>query len=126
MFDKLRADWRRGRARKFIQFGQDWTFEYKTKTAGSVMLVGRFEEDGDTLVLTFREIYAKAVLTEGPYIAPMGIGATRGFLEWVAGMASDLGYTRLRAGGRRTKGRRGFQSFEFDLDHYFRSEKPRR
>jgi hypothetical protein len=127
VLEKLRADWRRGRALKFIRLGEDWTFEYKTKTAGSIMLLLRFDAEGDTLVLTIREMYAKAVLgPKGPHVAHMGIGAIREFLEWVAEMARDLGYTRLRAGGRRTKGRRGFQNFEFDLDHYYRRPRPRR
>jgi hypothetical protein len=126
VLEKLRADWRRGRALKFIRLGEDWTFEYKTP-AGPIMLVGRFDADGETLVLTFREMYAKSVMgPEGPHKADVGLGPVRGFLEWVAGMARDLGYTRLRVGGQRTKGRRGYQNFEFDLDRYLRRQKLRR
>jgi hypothetical protein len=126
VLEKLRADWRRGRALKVIRLGEDSTFEYKTP-AGPVILIGRFDADEDTLVLTVREIYAKDVMgPRGPYKADAGLASVRGFAEWVAEMASDLGYTRLRVGGKRTKGRRGHQSFEFDLGRYLRGQRPRR
>jgi len=126
VFEKLRADWRRGRALRFIKIGEDWTYEYKTP-GGPVILVGRFDAEGETLILTFHEMYAKSVMgPDGPHKADAGLPHVRGFLEWVAEMARDLGYTRLRVGGRRTKGRRGYQNFEFPLDHYLRGERPRR
>ena len=123
MLNKLRADWRRGRATKFIRLGEHWTFEYETR-AGAIILFGRFEAEGDTLILIFREIYAKDVLEKGEYQADVGLASVRGFLEWVGGMASDLGYTRLRVEGTRTKRKRtgaGRQRFEFDIARYLRS-----
>jgi hypothetical protein len=126
VFEKLRADWRRGRALRFIKLGENWTFEYKTP-GGPIILFGRFDAEDDTLVLTFKEMYAKDVMgPKGQYKADAGLPHVRGFLEWVAEMASDLGYTRLRVGGKRTKGRRGYQSFEFPLDKYLRGQRPRR
>jgi hypothetical protein len=127
VFEKLRADWRRGRALKVIQFGEDSIFEIKTPV-GPVMLVGRFAADGKTLVLTVREIYAKDVTgPKGQYRAEPGLGAVRNFMEWIAGMASDLGYTRMRVRGHRTRSRRKEeQNFEFPLDRYLRGQRPRR
>ena len=125
VFEKLRADWRRGRAAKFIRPGEDWTFEYRTP-GGPIMLFGRFDVEGETLILTFHEMYAKDVVEKGQYHADAGLPHVRGFLEWVAEMARDLGYTRLRVGGKRTKGRRGYQNFEFPLDRYLRGQRPRR
>jgi hypothetical protein len=122
VFEKLRADWRRGRASKFIRLGENWTFEYKTR-AGPMILAGRFREEGTTLILIFWDIHAKDVLERGEYRADVGLASVRGFLEWVAGMASDLGYTRLRVVGSRTKRnekRGGRQQFEFDLARYLR------
>jgi hypothetical protein len=113
------------RARSFIQVGKDWTFEYATP-AGPIMLVGRFEAEGRTLILIFREIYAKDVLDKGAYRAEPGLASVRRFLEWVAEMAVDLGYTRLRVAGRRTTRdlkRGGRQRFEFDLSQYLRTSR---
>ena len=125
MLEKVKADWRRGRALKYIRVGEHFTYEYDTP-GGPIMLVGRFDADGETLVVKFHEIYAKDVLEKGQYQADMGVPHIRDWLEWVAGMAGDLGYTRLRAGGRRTKGKRGYQNFEFPLDRYLRGQRPRR
>ena len=125
MFERLRADWRRGRARKFIQIGENWTYEYETPT-GPVMILGRFEEEGETLILIFREIFAKDVLEKGEYRATPGLAHVRKFLAWVAEMASDLGYKRLRVAGARTTRndkRGGRQRFEFDLAQYLRNGK---
>ena len=122
MFDRIRADWRRGRARRFIRIGEDWTYEYET-SVGPIMILGRFEEEGETLILIFREIYAKDVLEKGEYRATPGLAYVRKFLEWVAQMASDLGYERLRIAGARTSRndkRGGRQRFEFDLARYLR------
>jgi hypothetical protein len=121
---KLRADWRRGRATRVIRLGEDWTYEYDTP-AGPIMVVGRFRAEGETLILIFKEIYAKDVLDKGPYRAAGGLAAVRGFLEWVAGMASDLGYTRMRVQGQRTtrnEKRGGRQQFEWDLARYLRGD----
>jgi hypothetical protein len=125
VLSKLRADWRRGRARKFIRIGEDWTYEYDTP-AGPIILVGRFEAEGETLILIFNEMYAKDVLEKGEYRADVGLPSVRRFLDWVAAMAVDLGYTRMRVAGQRTKRnvkRGGRQRFEFDLDHYLRGGK---
>jgi hypothetical protein len=122
VFDGLRAKWRRGRANKNIRFGEDVTFEFNTATVGPVILVVRFEGDSETLVLTFLEIYAKDVMgPTGPYRAKAGLAEVRRFLDWIAGMAADLGYTRLRVRGQRTRTRRKkLQLFEFDLANYRR------
>lgn len=128
VLDKLRADWRRGRARKFIRIGEDWTYEYETP-AGTIMLFGRFQAEGTTLLLIFSNIYAKDVLEKGEYRANAGLASVRSFLDWVAGMASDLGYTRMRVAGLRTTRndkRGGRQRFEFDLANYLRSPRTSR
>ncbi|HST26205.1 MAG TPA: hypothetical protein VLJ76_09445 [Gaiellaceae bacterium] len=125
MLSKLRADWRRGRASKFIRLGEGWTYEYKTPV-GPMILVGRFEAEDETLILIFREIYAKDILEKGPYRADGGLENVRRFLEWVAGMAIDLGYTRMRVEGTRTTRKRrgaGRQRFEFDLARYLRGSR---
>jgi hypothetical protein len=126
VFEKLRADWRRGRALRFFDLGKNVTFEFDTPSAGPIVFFGRFDPDGETLVFTVHEIYAKDVLVKGPYRAEAGLREMRRLAEWLAGMASDLGYTRLRFSGQRSKGRRGVQDFEFPLDTYFRGQRPRR
>jgi hypothetical protein len=123
VFEKLRADWRRGRAARNLRLGENVTLEFDTPTAGPVIFYGRFDPDGETLVYTVHEIYAKDVLAKGPYQADAGLREMRSFAEWVARMARDLGFTRLRVYGQRSKGRRGYQNFEFDLDRYIRGRK---
>jgi hypothetical protein len=125
VFERIRAGWRRGRASKFIRIGEDWTYEYDTPV-GPIVLVGRFEAEGKTLILIFREMYAKDVLEKGEYQATPGLPHVRKFLDWVAGMAIDLGYTRLRVAGVRTKRndkRGGRQRFEHDLASYRRGSR---
>jgi hypothetical protein len=122
VLERVAAAARRRRARKFITIGEDWTYEYETPI-GTVMLHGRFEEEGKTLILVFRNIYAKDVLEKGEYQAEPGLASVRQFLEWVAEMAVDLGYTRMRVAGARTTRsdkRGGRQRFEFDLARYLR------
>jgi hypothetical protein len=128
VLDRIRADWRRGRALKFIRLGEDWTYEYETP-AGPIILVGRFEAEGETLILIFKEMYAKDVVEKGEYRADAGLPSVRKFLDWVAGMASDLGYTRLRVAGIRTKRndrRGGRQRFEYDLANFLRGSRSSR
>jgi hypothetical protein len=122
VLSKLRADWRRGRARKFITVGENCTFEHKTPI-GPVVLHGRFEDDGKTLILIVRNIYAKDVVAKGEYRAEPGLGSVRSFMEVIAEMAAELGYTRMRVQGQRTTRnlkRGGRQQFEFDLARFLR------
>ena len=122
MLERVADARRRRRARKFIAVGENWTFEYETP-AGVVILHGRFEHEGGTLILIFRNIYAKDVLEKGEYRAEAGLGSVRQFLEWVAEMAVELGYTRMRVQGQRTTRnlkRGGRQEFEFDLARFLR------
>ncbi|HEX3454361.1 MAG TPA: hypothetical protein VHS03_07030 [Gaiellaceae bacterium] len=122
MLERVAAAARRRRARKFITVGENWTFEYDTPI-GVVMLHGRFEEEDETLILIFLNIYAKDVLEKGEYQAEPGLASVRKFLEWVAEMAVELGYTRMRVAGARTKRndkRGGRQRFEFDLAKFLR------
>jgi hypothetical protein len=122
VLERVAAAARRRRARRFITLGEDWTYEYDTPI-GVVILHGCFEEEGKTLILIFRNIYAKDVLEKGEYQAEPGLASVRNFLEWVAEMAVELGYTRMRVAGARTKRndkRGGRQRFEFDLAQYLR------
>ena len=119
MLNRIRADWRRGRARKFIELNKNWTFEYDTR-AGPITIAGQFRAEDTTLVLVLWDIHSKDALETGGDRPDAGVGEVRRFLEWVAGMAADLGYTRLRVKGSRTK-RGGMSQIEFDLARYLRS-----
>ena len=128
VLDKLRADWRRGRARKYVRIDERTTFEYDTPS-GPLIVEGRFREEGTTLIFFVSSVYAKDVLDKGEYRAEAGLASMRKFLEWVAQLASDLGYERLRIVGHRTKrnaARGGRQRFEFDLAQYLRTPRPAR
>ena len=121
MLRKLRADWRRGRAKKYIRFGEPYNYTWETTTAGEILVRVRFDVDGDALVMTILEIGAVSVgSTER---VELGMREIRGMLEWVAGMASDLDYSRLRVQGPRTKRTLGHQRFEFGLERYRRGRK---
>jgi hypothetical protein len=122
VLERLAAAARRRRARKFITVDENWTFEYQTPI-GPVIVHGRFEDEGETLILIIRNIYAKDVLEKGEYRAEPGLGAVRHILGWMAEMAVELGYTRMRVQGQRTTRnvkRGGRQQFEFDLAQYLR------
>jgi hypothetical protein len=128
---RLRADWRRGRAIKQLQLGERQYWEWDSKTAaGTICAYLTFDADGDALVLTFHEMWAKdesAITIEGKHgsqRADLSLGGVRAFLEIVAGLAADAGFRRLRVGGQRTRQRRRRrQSFEFDLDRYRRGRR---
>jgi hypothetical protein len=123
MFEGIGAARRRRRARKLIEVGENWTFEYDTP-AGTIMVHGRFEAKGETLVVIFRNIYAKDVLEKGEYRAEPGLASVRIFLQWIAEMAAELGYTRMHIRGQRTTRnvkRGGGQRFEFDIARFLRT-----
>jgi hypothetical protein len=122
VLERVAAARRRRRAHKFITVGKNWTFEYKTPVI-PLVLHGRFEDEGETLILIIRNMYAKDVLEKGEYRADVGTPSIRLFLEWVGEMAAELGYTRMRVQGQRTTRndkRGGRQQFEFDLARYLR------
>jgi hypothetical protein len=122
VLERVAAAARRRRARKVITVGENWSYEYDTPI-GVVIVHGRFEDEGKTLIVIFRNIYAKDVLERGEYRAEPGLGSVRQFLEWVAEMAVELGYTRMRVQGQRTTRnlkRGGSQRFEFDLAQFLR------
>ena len=128
MFSRFRAEWRRARARKFISVGENCTFECKS-AVGPVVVHGRFEEEDKTLILIIRNIYARDVLEKGEYRAEPGLAAVRHVLRGIAQMAAELGYTRFRITGQRTKRhykRGGRQQFEFDLARYLRDSEAAR
>jgi len=131
---KLRADWRRGRALKTLKLGERQYWEWDSKTAaGTICAYMTFDADGDALVLTFHEMWAKdesAITIEGKHgarRADLTLAGVRAFLEMVAVLAADAGFARLRVGGQRTRQRRKReQSFEFDLARFRRGEWPGR
>ncbi len=124
MFERIRADWRRGRALKYVKLGEPFNYTWKTASAGELFVRVRFDADGDTLVCTIREIgSADPIDPDGrPTKADLGLRELRTVLDWIAGMAADLGYTRLRVEGPRSKRPQGHQRFEFELDRFRRRE----
>ena len=132
MLSKLRADWRRGRALKTLKLGERQYWEWDSKTAaGTICANLTFRRDGDALVLTFHEMWAKdesVIRIEGRHgsrRADLTLGGVRAFLEVVAGLGADAGFDRLRVGGQRMRRRRMRpQSFEFDLAQYRRRHRP--
>lgn len=124
MFERIRADWRRGRALKLLQLGQRQYVEWASNTeAGTVCAELLFRAEDDTLVLIFFSIYAKDVAEKGEYQAPLGLHGVRSFLELCARRGADAGFSRMRVAGQRTKRndkRGGKQRFEFDLAQYLR------
>jgi hypothetical protein len=122
VFERIRADWRRGRALKYVKLGEPFNYTWKTESAGEVFVRVRFDADGDTLVLTIREIGAADPIDSGGRLvkADLGLRELRTILDWVGDMAADLGYTRLRVEGPRSKRPQGHQRFEFDVDRFRR------
>jgi hypothetical protein len=128
---KLRADWRRGRALKTLKLGERQYWEWDSNTpAGTICANMTFDADGDALVLIFHEMWAKdesAITVEGKHgarRADLSLAGVRAFLELVAGLARDAGFSRLRVGGQRTRERRQrVQSFEFDLARFRRGHR---
>ncbi len=129
MFERIRADWRRGRALKQLKLGERQYWEWESGTAGTICGDLLFRAEDETLVLVFFSIYAKDVLEKGEYKADVGLGASRGFLEKIARLAADAGFSRLAVAGQRTKRhhKRGDrQRFEFDLAQYLRGSRAAR
>jgi hypothetical protein len=125
VLEKLRADWRRGRALKYIRLGEAFNYTWNTPTAGRILARVRFDAEDDTLVFKVLEINSEEVMgPKGPHRADVGLREIRTILDWIADMATDLGYTRLRVEGQRTNARRRYQRFEFDLAQYHRSHRP--
>jgi len=125
MFEKLRADWRRGRALKQLQLGTQQYWEWDSKTAGGTICANlRFDAEDETLVLTFLQMWSKEVAeSDDPHArGELGLGGVRAFLEIVGGLGADCGFTRMRVRGHRTTRslRRGPQNFVFDLAQYRR------
>jgi hypothetical protein len=122
--DRLRADWRRGRALKQLRLGERQYWEWDSETAaGTLCFRLRFRARGETLVLFFAEIWAKDVQERGPYRADLGLLGGRRFLGIVCDLAGDAGFTRLRVSGQRTNARRErLQRVEFDVAR-FRQER---
>jgi hypothetical protein len=131
VFERIRADWRRGRALKTLKPGERQVWEWESKTeAGTLCGVLRFDLDEDVLVLTFAEIWPKdpAVATivgrnDTPR-ADLGLGASFAFVELVAGLAHDVGCTKFRIRGQRTRARRTrVQNVEFDVARFRRGHR---
>ena len=127
MFDRLRADWRRGRALRQLRLGERQYWEWESNTpVGIVCGDMLFKAEEDTLILIFFNIWAKDVAEKGEYQAPIGLDAVRRFLELCASLGADAGFVRMRVAGQRTKRhlkRGGRQRFEFDLDQYLRGSR---
>jgi hypothetical protein len=132
---KLRADWRRGRALKTLKLGERQYWEWDSKTpAGTLCANLRFDEDDGTLVLTFLEIWAKdeertreATGPQKVRRADLGLRGAFSFVTLVADTAADVGYTKLRIRGQRTRHRRkGLQSVDFDLYRFRQDHRPTR
>ena len=124
VFERLRADWRRGRALKQLKLGERQYWEWDSDTeAGRLCADLMFRPEGETVVLVFFSIYAKDVLEKGEYQAQLGLAGGRRFLEIIAQLAADAGFSRLAVAGQRTKRhyKRGErQRIEFDLAQYLR------
>jgi hypothetical protein len=127
---KLRADLRRGRALRTLKLGERQYWEWESSTeVGTICGDLLFRPEEDTLVLVFFSIYAKDVLEKGEYQADVGLREVRFFLETVAQLAADAGFSRLAVAGQRTKRsdkRGGKQRFEFDLGQYLRGSRAAR
>jgi|SRR5579859_954058 len=124
LFDKVRSDWRRGRALKALKLGERQYWEWESNTeAGTICGDMLFKAEDDTLILIFFGIWAKDVSEKGEYQAPLGLDGVRSFLELCAGLGADAGFAGMRVAGQRTKRsakRGGRQRFEFDLAQYLR------
>jgi hypothetical protein len=123
VFERWRAEWRRGRASKVIQFGAPQTFQVKTPTAGLIDIRVRFDDEGKTLGVRILESYAHDVLEKGQYRADMGVPEVRKFLAHIARAAADLGFKRMRVSGQRTRQRRqADQVLDFGVEQYLQDE----
>jgi hypothetical protein len=128
---KLRADWRRGRALKALKLGERQYWEWDSKTsAGTLCGNLRFDVEGDALVLTFAEIWAKdpdVATIQGrndTARADLGMRGSFAFVELVAALAEDVGCTKLRIRGQRTRARRTrLQDVEFDVARFRRGHR---
>ena len=130
MLERIRADWRRGRALRQLKLGERQLWEWESNTEAGVICGDMlFRAEEDVLVLTFFSIYAKDVEEKGGYQAPLGLDGVRSFLELCARLGAEAGFTRMRVAGQRTKRhhKRGDrQRFEFDLAQYLRTPRPAR
>jgi len=134
VLDEFRAQWRRGRALKTLKLGERQHWEWDSKTAAGTLCGNlRFDVEDDVLVLTFAEIWAKdtglatIVGRNDTPRADLGLTGSFAFVEMVAGLAEDIGCTRLRIRGQRTRARRKrTQSVEFDLARFRRDHRPGR
>jgi hypothetical protein len=130
VLERIRADWRRGRALKQLKLGERQYWEWESGTEAGVICGDMlFKAEEETLVLIFFSIYAKDVEEKGEYQAPLGLDGVRSFLELCAQLGADAGFARMRVAGGRTKRndkRGGRQRFEFDLAQYFRSPRSSR
>jgi hypothetical protein len=129
VFEKFRAEWRRGRALKTLKPGERQYWEWDSKTdAGTLCAYLRFDADGDVLTLTFFEIWGKdpervtyVGTRQGVPRAELGLKGAFGFVGVVADLAVDGGFSRLRFTGQRTRRRRKeAQNVEFDLARFRR------
>ena len=134
MLSKLRADWRRGRALRQLKLGERQYWEWDSKTAAGILCGNlRFDVEGDVLILTFAEIWAKdpAVANivgrnETPR-ADLGVRGGFAFVQLIADLADDIGCTKLRIRGQRTRLRRkDVQDVEFAVARFRRRHRPRR
>jgi hypothetical protein len=127
----LRANWRKGRALKALKLGERQYWEWDSKTAAGTLCANlRFDVEGDALVLTFAEIWAKdpevaaVVGRNDTPRADLGLRGSFTFVEIVARLAEDIGCTRLRIRGQRTRARRTrLQDVEFDLARFRRGHR---
>jgi hypothetical protein len=130
VLERIRADWRRGRALRQLKLGERQLWEWESNTEAGVICGDMlFRAEEDVLVLTFFSIYAKDVEEKGGYQAPLGLDGVRSFLELCARLGAEAGFTRMRVAGQRTKRhhKRGDrQRFEFDLAQYLRTPRPAR
>ncbi len=128
VFEKFRADWRRGRALKTLRLGERQYGEWDSKTdAGTMCAYYRFDPDGETLVMTFHEMWAKdegRLVHEGRHgvqRANLTVQGARAFIDLAAGLAADAGFARLRFKGQRMRQRRESQQVvELDVARYRR------
>jgi hypothetical protein len=123
VFERWRAQWRAGRASRVVRIGERQVLEFDTPAAGTIDFVVRFDAEEETLIVRMLEIYAHDVLEKGQYRADMGLSETRKFGAYLAGLARDLGYTRMRLVGQRTRGRRkSDQELDFEVAHWLRDD----
>ncbi len=119
--------WRRYRARRFLDLGEEIGIQFSTPTAGVVHLIVVFTEDGSTLDMEIRAFYGLEAAA-GPEFrgADVGVAEIMKGLDLICRHATDAGYERLHAYGVRSGAKEGPRSIDVDLGRHGRRRSGRR